>query len=182
MVDADFMESSPIGRRVDIRIVTFEACSSFTRVTARRIAQPPKGDLCREAPTQPVTQPSRSPASGLNRQLSRWNPPPLMIRAVKAHCQVRTLYGAIFVKGVPQGSYPFLRPSVSLFDLGSPFLRSLIATQKAITKLSVSRDFFFTSHFPSSTAPQAFPRPDRGDAHAVERKVASRMGALAPTE
>src|SRR5262249_43307104 len=36
---------------------------------------------------------------------------------------VRTLYGAIFVKGVPQGSYPFLRPSVSLFDLGSPFLR-----------------------------------------------------------
>jgi len=98
-----------------------------------------------------------------------------------AVCHFRTLYGAIFVKGVPQGSYPFLRPSVSLFDLGSPFLRSLIATQKAITKLSVSRDFFFTSHFPSSTAPQAFPRPDRGDAHAVERKVASRLAALAAT-
>src|SRR5215813_3791258 len=32
-----------------------------------------------------------------------------------------TLYGAIFVKGVPQGSYPFSRPSVSLFDLGSRF-------------------------------------------------------------
>ena len=30
------------GRRVGIRIVTFEACSGFTRVTARRIAQPPK--------------------------------------------------------------------------------------------------------------------------------------------
>src|SRR5262245_33417262 len=58
---------------------------------------------------------------------------------------------------------------------------SLIATQKATTKLSVSRDFFFTSHFPSSTAPQAFPRPDRGDAHAVERKVASRLAALAAT-
>ena len=27
------------------------------------------------------------------------------------------LYGADFVKGVPQGSYPFFRPSVSLFDL-----------------------------------------------------------------
>ena len=27
--------------RVGIRIVTFEACSGFTRVTARRIAQPP---------------------------------------------------------------------------------------------------------------------------------------------
>jgi len=27
---------------IGIRIVTFEACSGFTRVTARRIAQPPK--------------------------------------------------------------------------------------------------------------------------------------------
>jgi hypothetical protein len=26
------------------------------------------------------------------------------------------LYGADFVKGVPQGSYPFSRPSVSLFS------------------------------------------------------------------
>src|SRR5229473_1549702 len=42
---------SPNGRRVGIRIVTFEACSGFTRVTARRIAQPPTGDLCHEAPT-----------------------------------------------------------------------------------------------------------------------------------
>src|SRR5262249_16687186 len=30
---------SPNGRRVGIRIVTFEACSGFTHVTARRIAQ-----------------------------------------------------------------------------------------------------------------------------------------------
>src|SRR5271166_5439533 len=28
-----------------IRIVTFEACSGFTHVTGRRIAQPPTGDL-----------------------------------------------------------------------------------------------------------------------------------------
>jgi hypothetical protein len=33
---------SPNGRRVSIRIVTFGACSGFTHVTARRIAQPPK--------------------------------------------------------------------------------------------------------------------------------------------
>jgi hypothetical protein len=32
----------PNSRRVSIRIVTFEACSGFTHVTARRIAQPPK--------------------------------------------------------------------------------------------------------------------------------------------
>jgi hypothetical protein len=33
---------SPFCRRVGIRISTFEACSGFTRVTAPRIAQPPK--------------------------------------------------------------------------------------------------------------------------------------------
>ena len=49
-----------------------------------------QGDLCREAPTQSVTRPSRSPASGFNRQLSGWNPPPLMIRAFGAHCHYWT--------------------------------------------------------------------------------------------
>ena len=33
---------SPLCRRVGIRTSTFEACSGFTHVTARRIAQPPK--------------------------------------------------------------------------------------------------------------------------------------------
>src|SRR3954470_21723511 len=33
---------SPFCRRVSIRISTFEACSGFTRVTDRRVAQPPK--------------------------------------------------------------------------------------------------------------------------------------------
>jgi hypothetical protein len=33
------------------------------------------------------------------------------------------LYGGRVVKGVAQGSYSFFFPSVSLFDLGSPFLR-----------------------------------------------------------
>ena len=33
---------SPLFRRVGIRIITFEACSGFTHVTARWIAQPPK--------------------------------------------------------------------------------------------------------------------------------------------
>jgi len=32
---------SPLFRRVGIRIITFEACSGFTHVTARWIAQPP---------------------------------------------------------------------------------------------------------------------------------------------
>src|SRR6266508_3048827 len=59
---------SPIGRRVGIRIVTFEACSGFTHVTARRIAQPPKatfvtrlqpyrlpGQAARQLPDQSTT-------------------------------------------------------------------------------------------------------------------------------
>src|SRR5262249_61889661 len=54
-IASPLMQPSPIGRRVGIRIVTFEACSGFTHVTARQIAQPPYGDLCHEAPTQPVT-------------------------------------------------------------------------------------------------------------------------------
>jgi hypothetical protein len=42
-IASPFVQPSPKGRRVGIRIDTFEACSGFTRVTAaRRIAQPPK--------------------------------------------------------------------------------------------------------------------------------------------
>ena len=41
-IASPLMQPSPNGRRVGIRIVTFEACSGFTHVTARRIAQPPK--------------------------------------------------------------------------------------------------------------------------------------------
>ncbi len=55
---------SPNLRRVGIRIITFEACSGFTHVTARWIAQPPKaGGLCHEAPARPVALPSRSSAT-----------------------------------------------------------------------------------------------------------------------
>src|ERR1700681_220152 len=56
---------SPVNGRVGIRDFTFEACSSFTRVAACQIACPPKSGLCPEAPTQPVTQLSRSVATML---------------------------------------------------------------------------------------------------------------------
>src|SRR5580704_4860551 len=36
---------SPVNRRVGIHDFTFEACSSFTRVTACKVARPPKGGL-----------------------------------------------------------------------------------------------------------------------------------------
>jgi hypothetical protein len=57
-IASPLMQSSPNGWRVGIR--TFETCSGFTHITARRIAQPPYGDLCHEAPTEPVTRPSSS--------------------------------------------------------------------------------------------------------------------------
>src|SRR6516164_617214 len=41
-IASPLVQPSPNGRRVGIRIVTFEACSGVTRVTAHRIAQPPK--------------------------------------------------------------------------------------------------------------------------------------------
>src|ERR1700751_5689054 len=52
------MQPSPNGRRVGIRIVTFEACSSFTHVTAHRIAQSPKATFV--ARLQPCQLPSRA--------------------------------------------------------------------------------------------------------------------------
>jgi hypothetical protein len=36
---------SPVNRRVGIHDFTFEACSSFTRLTACKMARPPKGGL-----------------------------------------------------------------------------------------------------------------------------------------
>src|SRR5450631_2210336 len=56
---------SPVNRRVGIHDFTFEACSSFTHVAACQIACPPIADVCPEAPTQPVTRPSRSVATML---------------------------------------------------------------------------------------------------------------------
>ena len=51
---------SPNGRRVGIRIVTFEACAGFTHVTARRIAQPPKATfVTRLRPSQLPDQAAR---------------------------------------------------------------------------------------------------------------------------
>jgi hypothetical protein len=49
-----------------------------------------QGDLCREAPDT-ASHPTEPLASfRINRQLSGRNPPPLMIRAFGAHCQLRT--------------------------------------------------------------------------------------------
>jgi hypothetical protein len=57
--------------------------------TTGRIAQSPNRNLCHE--TQPLWLPARTLVSyRINRQLSGWNLPPLVIRAFGAHCQNRT--------------------------------------------------------------------------------------------
>jgi hypothetical protein len=74
--------ASPNGRRVGIRIVTFEACSGFTNVTACRIALPPKAAFVTSL--QPCRLPGRAARQlpDHNQQLiSGWNLPPLVIRA-----------------------------------------------------------------------------------------------------
>src|SRR6476660_10547070 len=52
------MLPSPFDRRVGIRIVTFEAYSGFTHVTARQIAQPPKAAFVTRL--QPCRLPGRT--------------------------------------------------------------------------------------------------------------------------
>ncbi len=57
-ITSPLVPPSPNGRRVGIRIVTFEACSGFTRVTARRIAQPPRATFVTRL--QPFRLPGRA--------------------------------------------------------------------------------------------------------------------------
>ncbi len=64
------MQPSPNGRRVGIRIVTFEACSGFTRVTARRIAQPPKATFVTRL--QPFRLPGRAARQLLDQSTTLW--------------------------------------------------------------------------------------------------------------
>ena len=88
-IASPLMQPSPNGRRVGIRIVTFEACSGFTHVTAHRIAQSPKRPLSRGS--GPASYPAEPLVSyQINRQLSGWNLPPLIIRAFGAHGQKAT--------------------------------------------------------------------------------------------
>ena len=84
-VSSLFARPSPVNRRVGIHDFTFGACSSFTRVTACRVACPPKGGLCPEASTRSVTRPSRPVATTSYRQLHGWILLPLVICAVGAH-------------------------------------------------------------------------------------------------
>ena len=80
---------SPVNRRVGIHNFTFGACSSFTRVTACRIACPPKRRTLSRG-FDPASYPT-VPLGGYHayRQLHGWIPPPQVISAVSAHVESR---------------------------------------------------------------------------------------------
>jgi len=92
-IDSAFPASAP-GRH---HIGPFGACSSFTRVTACQVARPPFCGLCREVPTRPVSQPSRSPAIESNHQLFEWVLPPLVICPFRAHAEACPTSSAEFL-------------------------------------------------------------------------------------
>ena len=76
---------SPLPGRVGVHITTFEACSSFTRVTACRVAHPPYvGFIARLRPGQFPGSGARKLPSSTNNLLG-WVLPPLVICAVEAH-------------------------------------------------------------------------------------------------
>jgi hypothetical protein len=58
LVSSGSARPSPLKRRVGVHIAAFEACSSFTRVTARQVARPPFVDFV--ARFQPGQFPDRA--------------------------------------------------------------------------------------------------------------------------
>jgi hypothetical protein len=79
------VQPSPLPGRVGVHITTFEACSSFTRVTACRVAHPPYvGFIARLRPSQFPGSDARKLPSSTNNLLG-WVLPPLVICAVEAH-------------------------------------------------------------------------------------------------
>ena len=79
------VQPSPLPRRVGVHITTFEACSSFARVTACTVAHPPYvGFIARLRPGRLPGSDARKLSSSTN-NLLEWVLPPLVICAVEAH-------------------------------------------------------------------------------------------------
>ena len=66
---------SPVNRRVGIHDFTFEACSSFTHVTACKVACPPKGGLSSRG-FDPASYPTKSLGSYHVLPTTTWMDPP----------------------------------------------------------------------------------------------------------
>ena len=114
------VQPSPFVGRVGVHDITFEACSSFTRVTACTVAHPPYvGFIARLRPGRFPGSDARKLPSSTNNLLG-WFLPPLVICAVEAHPQTppndryrkfrdenfnRTPYWAFTIIGCPVTEY-----------------------------------------------------------------------------
>ena len=72
-------------RQVGIHNFPFEACSSFTRVTACRLAHPPYVGFVTRLPSRRLTRRNGPSAIQSYRQLLEWDFHPLVICAFEAH-------------------------------------------------------------------------------------------------
>jgi hypothetical protein len=88
-IASPLMQPSPNGRRVGIRIVTFDASQASLMLRPAGLLSRLKRPLSRGS--SPASYPAEPLVSyQINRQLSGWNPPPLVIRAFGAHCHEET--------------------------------------------------------------------------------------------
>src|ERR1700686_2313543 len=74
-IASPLIQPSPFDRRVGIRIDTFEACSGFTHITARRIAQPPNAAFVTRL--QPCRLPDRAARQLPDQSTTLWVRPSL---------------------------------------------------------------------------------------------------------
>ena len=86
----DRWQPSPLFRRVGLRVARFEACSAFTRVAARMVAEPPKAARCIEVLQPKSLPPSTAPiATGRSDSCRAGFAPAEGRRLSTAHCIIR---------------------------------------------------------------------------------------------
>src|SRR5580704_6720962 len=117
---------SPVNRRVGIHDFTFEACSSFTRVTACKVARPPKDGLVSRG-FDLASCPTKSLGSYHVLPTATWMDPPSI--GDLRH------WGALLTIGLPEGSCSVPRrfPLVTSKALILPSLK--FPTSKALAKV-----------------------------------------------
>src|SRR5437899_11245728 len=80
-------------RQVGAHDFPFEACSGFTRVATRRLADPPMVDRCPESFDKSVTLPAVSVATGAKRQFPEAGPAAaIALHVVTARTRIQADY------------------------------------------------------------------------------------------
>src|SRR5262245_7672216 len=116
---------SPLSWRVGAHITTFEACSSFTRVTACRVAHPPYvGFIARLHPGRFPDSGARKLPSSTNNPLG-WVLPPLVTFAVEAHTTTPCFAKNRLLTLTESQRDPDRKAQAVLFSFELPYARAL---------------------------------------------------------